>query len=89
MDAADRLDQARRVRSLEDAAERAYELASLIQEEILRLQQEESSATLTPLQYALGICRGDVDIATNRLAGLKNELAELARTLEERARLGI
>lgn len=78
--------QQRTVQTLLPLAERAHGLARELYEELWRTQTRDKERGLTPTRYALGICLGDAEIATNRLAGLRNELEELLETLERQAR---
>lgn len=64
--------------NLIDLADAAYDLARRLEQEVLRLRRADTSQTLTRMSYSLGICAGDAQTAANRLAGLRQEVRELA-----------
>jgi hypothetical protein len=80
--ASDAQAQLAKVRHLQQLAELAYTLAHQVHEEVVSLRHFEATE-LTPVEYSLGIAIGDAEIAANRLGGLRNELGELAKTLNK------
>lgn len=73
----------RKLRSLVQVAEQAHRLVRQLNQEIAQIRAAEPLAS--PVGYSLGICLGDVEIASSRVGGLRNELEELANTLGQRA----
>ncbi|MBI4493583.1 MAG: hypothetical protein HY690_12405 [Chloroflexi bacterium] len=71
------------VQRLLQTAQQAYTLARHLNEEIARIRAWEQGPRVSVVGYSLGICQGDVEVAASRLGGLRNELEELAGTLEQ------
>jgi hypothetical protein len=78
--------QLAKVRHLQQLAQLAYTLAQQVHDEVVSLRQYDPNAEMTPVDYALGICLGDSEIAANRLGGLRNELESLSHLLADPAR---
>lgn len=71
-------------RGLLHTCEQALELTRRLHREIIEIRTwEQRSGTVTPLGYSLGISHGDIEIAANRLGGLRNELQQMVRLLEQ------
>ena len=78
--------QLARVRHLQQLAQLAYTLAQQVHEEVVSMRQQDQHDEMTPVDYSLGICLGDSEIAANRLGGLRNELDSLTKLLSDQAR---
>lgn len=65
-------------------AEQAQIAARFLASEMLRRRMGLDGKQHQDLDYSLGICQGDADLAANRLAGLRAELRDLTRLVGER-----
>ena len=78
--------QLAKVRHLQQLAQLAYTLAQQVHDEVVDLRGFEQHVEMTSVDYSLGICLGDSEIAANRLGGLRNELEALVKLLSDATR---